>query len=122
MTHPKVNNSPLTNPVRLPLAAPGEHHKALLGGPPQTAVLRSGHVLLAPGKSVGLHTTGEGEEMIIPLSGQGQLSGPAMEPLVVEPGFILYNPPRIYHDVTNTGTVPLSYIYVVAALPSTGEG
>jgi len=122
MNDPKVDHPPLTNPVRLPLAAPGEHHKALLGGPPQTAVLRSGHVLLAPGESVGLHTTGKGEEMIIPLSGQGLLSGPAMEPLVVEPGIILYNPPRTFHEVTNTGKALLSYIYVVAALPSTGEG
>ncbi len=122
MNDTEVDQSPFINPVRLPLAAPGEHHKALLGGPPQTAVLRSGHVLLAPGESVGLHTTGEGEEVVIPLSGQGLLSGPATEPLVVEPGVIIYNPPRTRHEVTNTGKVPLSYIYVVAALPSTREG
>jgi len=90
----------------------------LLAGPPQTRFLRSGQVTLAAGDSVSLHSTLEGEELIIPLSGSGKLTGPEMGPVLVEAGSVLYNPPRIWHRVSNTRNKPLVYLYVCALPPA----
>ena len=76
--------------------------------------MRSGIVLLQPGESVGLHSTEEKEEIIITLSGRGELSSPGGDPLAMHPGCLLYNPPQTPHDVVNTGDQPLRYIYIVA--------
>jgi len=103
-------------PLRIPLLTGEKSHKPLLS-PPQSLYLRSGHVVLAPGESVGLHSTGEREEMLIPLSGIGEMQVPGVQTLTVEPGFVLFNPPHTWHDVKNTGGVPLSYIYVVTISP-----
>lgn len=115
--NPQLTPSPITAPIQIPLSDANVCHKSLLAGPPQTRFLRSGQITLAPGDSVSLHTTQEGEELIIPLSGSGQLTGPEMEPLPVEPGSVLYNPPRTWHKVSNTGVEPLIYVYVYASLP-----
>lgn len=102
------------SPLTISFPSSEEHYKCLLGGPPETQSLRSGYVVLAPGEAVGEHTTGEGEEMLIPLAGCGELRFPGQEPMKVAPGRVLYNPPQTVHDVVNTGCEPLVYIYVVA--------
>jgi mannose-6-phosphate isomerase-like protein (cupin superfamily) len=86
----------------------------LLAGPPDSGVLRSGYVRLHPGESIGLHSTHEGEEIIIPISGIGELRIPGYETLPVAPGSILYNPPETEHDVVNTGCEMLEYLYIFA--------
>jgi len=78
---------------------------------------RSGQVTLGLDDSISLHSTLEGEELIIPLSGSGKLTGPEMGPVLVEAGSVLYNPPRIWHRVSNTGNKPLVYLYVCALPP-----
>lgn len=113
----KKSLSLITTPIQIPLAVANVRHKSLLAGPPQTRFLRSGQVTLALGDSVSLHSTLEGEKLIIPLSGSGQLTVPEMEPLPVEAGSVLYNPPRTWHRVSNTGTKPLVYLYVCAVQP-----
>jgi mannose-6-phosphate isomerase-like protein (cupin superfamily) len=40
-----------------------------------------------------------------------------MEPLAVEAGSVLYNPPRTWHRVSNTRNKPLVYLYVCALPP-----
>jgi hypothetical protein len=89
-------------------------HASLLAGPPVSGVLRSGFVRLLPGESIGLHSTRGGEEIILPISGRGELRFSGGEMLPVEPGSILYNPPETEHDVVNTGSGTLEYIYIVA--------
>ena len=76
--------------------------------------MRSGCVELLPGESIGLHSTEENEEMLVTLSGSGELCSPGTDPLPMHSGCVLYNPPHTPHDVVNTGDKPLRYIYVVA--------
>jgi len=85
----------------------------LLEGP-DTYLLHSGLVTLQPGKSVGQHTTGTNEEMLIPLEGAGELRCEGHPPMALKPGMVTYAPPNTRHDVLNTGTTPLRYIYVTA--------
>ena len=105
-----------TQPLSIPLPPEGEPYRSLLGDR-STPGMRSGCVTLAPGASVGLHSTHHGEELILPLSGCGELRAPGCVPLAVVPGCVLYNPPDTPHDVVNTGGQPLRYIYVYAPLP-----
>ena len=86
----------------------------LLDGPPETVTMRSGLVVLEPGKSIGAHSTEEYEEVLVVLEGRGQAvitDGPKLE---FEASSVVYCPPHTEHDVTNTGQGPLRYVYVVA--------
>ena len=93
----------------------GKDYLLVLGGPPETVTMKSGLVVLAPGKSVGKHTTGEHEELLIILSGKGEMTFGDGSKLPVEATHALYCPPETEHNVTNTGTGELRYVYVVAA-------
>lgn len=97
------------------LDAGGKDYLPLLQGPPETVTMRSGLVALAPGKSVGRHSTKGHEEIVIVLEGRGEMrffTGRAAVPL--EAGTAAYCPPRTEHDVLNTGDATLKYVYVVA--------
>ena len=87
---------------------------SLLHGAPQTTGMRSGFVRLKPGATVGWHTTGQNEEALIILHGQGEalIDGQAKRAFVA-PAFA-YIPPTTRHNVQNTGTEALEYVYVVA--------
>jgi len=76
--------------------------------------MRSGFVRLKPGATVGWHTTGQHEESLVILHGQGeaQIDGQAKQAFV-GPAFA-YIPPATRHNVLNTGKEALEYVYVVA--------
>ncbi|MEN6299455.1 MAG: cupin domain-containing protein [Anaerolineaceae bacterium] len=112
------NSSDHLSPRSISIPSCDEKYKKLLGGPPDTQNLVAGYVVLSPGESVGRHTTGASEEMIIPLSGEGELQVPGLMPEQIHPGMVLYNPPNTPHDVINTSDQPLRYIYVVARTPA----
>lgn len=101
------------HPLITPLLCP-QGDCPLLKGAPQTAGMRSGFVRLQPGATVGWHTTGKNEEALVILHGQGEalIDGQAKQPFVA-PAFV-YIPPATRHNVLNTGTEPLEYVYVVA--------
>jgi mannose-6-phosphate isomerase-like protein (cupin superfamily) len=86
----------------------------LLGGPPETRSIKSGLVTLSPGKSIGLHSTKSNEEVIVPLAGSGQLHCVDHDPIDLSTGLIAYVPPQTEHDVINTGSIDLRYIFIVA--------
>jgi quercetin dioxygenase-like cupin family protein len=90
----------------------------LLGGPPQTAGLRSGVVRLPAGDDVGWHTTGEHEEELVILQGTGEAEIEGEPAMLIGDGTIAYIPPQTRHDVKNTGTDVLEYVYVVAPVTS----
>jgi quercetin dioxygenase-like cupin family protein len=92
----------------------------LLSGPPETVTMRSGLVALQPGKSVGKHSTGQHEEVLIVLEGRGEMTFADGSKLPVERGHAVYCPPQTEHNVTNTGSALLRYVYVVAAVPDSG--
>lgn len=91
-----------------------ESYFKLLGGPPETRSIKSGLVTLSPGKSIGLHSTKANEEVIVPLAGSGQLHCADHESIELSTGSIAYVPPQTEHDVINTGSIDLRYIFIVA--------
>lgn len=88
-------------------------YQPLLKGPPQTGGMRSGRVALKPGEEMHRHSTEGNEEMLVFLRGHGQviLNG---TPVDVGEGEGLYIPPHTAHEVHNTGTDELRYVYTVA--------
>jgi mannose-6-phosphate isomerase-like protein (cupin superfamily) len=86
----------------------------LLGGPPETINMRSGAVTLQPATCVGKHSTESREEILVILEGSGMFILAGGEQLEIRGNSALYCPPHTEHDVKNTGTTPLRYIYVTA--------
>jgi len=89
-------------------------YQRLLEGKPQTLGMRSGRVHLGPGQACGQHSTKNHEEMLVFLTGQGELQIGGDGRLSVGVGKVAYIPPETLHDVRNTGPEPLTYIYCVA--------
>lgn len=89
-------------------------YQKLLGGSPQTCGMRAGRVYLQPGETCGRHSTEQHEEMLVFLSGKGTaLIGEEETPFKVGQGKISYIPPYTIHNIKNTATEPLVYIYCV---------
>lgn len=86
----------------------------LFTGPPGTVTMRSGYMVLAPGKSVGKHSTRTYEEAVIVLAGSGEMKIAGGATIKLKPYSIAYCPPATEHDVVNTGTETLRYIWLVA--------
>ena len=103
---------PTAKTIVLDLAAEGYLH--LLGGPPDTVTMRSGLVVLDPGRSVGTHSTENCEEVLVVFEGVGELIISDGAALNLKGGMIAYCPPRTEHDVLNVGKGPLRYLYLVA--------
>jgi mannose-6-phosphate isomerase-like protein (cupin superfamily) len=88
-------------------------YQELLGGP-QTSGMRSGRVCLQPGEDCGQHSTNRHEEMLVFLSGQGLALTGENICCEVGKGRVSYIPPDTIHNIKNTGSEPLIYIYCVA--------
>ncbi len=101
-------------PKLITLDAKGKDYLPILRGAPETVTMRSGLVILAPGKDVGKHSTQDNEELVIVLEGRGEMRITGGETIPVSSGQAVYCPPHREHDMVNTGTSPLRYIYVVA--------
>jgi len=86
----------------------------LLKGAPQTSGMRGGSVKLKSGESVGWHSTSGNEEALVILHGSGvaNIEGHPDVPLTEKT--LGYIPPATRHNVTNTGTQTLEYVWVVA--------
>jgi mannose-6-phosphate isomerase-like protein (cupin superfamily) len=89
-------------------------YQKLLDGQLQTSGMRAGRVYLQPGQNCGEHSTKDHEELLVFLSGQGQLLIEQTKRLPVGVGKVCYIPPNTIHDVNNNGAEPLIYIYCVA--------
>src|SRR5258707_4202204 len=104
-----------SQPLAFPLACSG-HDCSLLSAAPQTSGMRSGFVRLKPGESVGAHSTNENEESLVILRGHGKAEVEGHPTLQLSPEMLAYIPPHLRHNVTNTGTELLEYVYVVAPI------
>jgi quercetin dioxygenase-like cupin family protein len=89
-------------------------YQRVLGGPPQTVSMHSGLVVLSPSKSVGKHSTDNYEEAVIVLAGSGEMRITGGETFKLKENTVAYCPPRTEHDVVNTGSQPMRYLYIVA--------
>jgi mannose-6-phosphate isomerase-like protein (cupin superfamily) len=122
---PSISAKPAPRRFVLDPAAAG--YTRILGGPPDSVTMRSGLVVLAPGESVGRHNTESYEEVLVVLAGSGELrfpddghaGTPSYPAVPLQANVVAYCPPQTEHDVTNTGSEPLRYLFIVArALPS----
>jgi mannose-6-phosphate isomerase-like protein (cupin superfamily) len=86
----------------------------ILGGTPESYRMRAGLVVLAPGDSVGRHSTQQNEELLVVLEGSGEMIFGDGSKLPVRANTALYCPPETTHDVVNTGRKALRYVYVVS--------
>jgi mannose-6-phosphate isomerase-like protein (cupin superfamily) len=85
----------------------------------QTVGMKCGLVTLAPGCSVGEHTTDAREEVIIFLEGtRVRVVHGEQGSLMVSKGELVYMPPFTRHDVRNEGGEACRYLYVTAPLVS----
>jgi mannose-6-phosphate isomerase-like protein (cupin superfamily) len=89
-------------------------NQRLLSGEPQTCGMRSGRVYLAPGQACGQHNTKDREELLVFLAGQGELMIADKDSFQIGLGKVSYIPKNTDHNVKNTGTEPLIYVYCVA--------
>lgn len=94
-------------------------YQRLLPGEPKTRGMKSGRVYLQAGQECGQHSTEDREEMLIFLAGQGKaIIGEQQDDLEVGIGKVAYIPPYTIHNIKNTGSEPLIYIYCVASVKS----
>jgi len=97
-------------------------YQQILDGQPGTFGMRSGRVYLQPGEACGQHSTNSNEEMLVFLSGQGQLLiGRENKAYQVSKGKVCYIPPNTTHNIKNISVEPLTYIYCVAPVNQKGE-
>jgi len=75
---------------------------------------RSGYVVLEPGKEVGEHETGDGEELIVFTEGSAELSYGGKRRAVRAPAVALV-PAHTSHNVSNRSKAPLHYVYIYNA-------
>lgn len=86
----------------------------VLNGPPESVGMKSGYIVLSPGKSVGKHSTEHHEELLVVLEGAGEMLFKDGSKLPVKANTAIYCPPETEHDVKNSGSQVLRYVYVVA--------
>jgi mannose-6-phosphate isomerase-like protein (cupin superfamily) len=89
-------------------------YQRVFKGVPETVTFHSGLVTLKPGESVGHHNTHDYEEIIIIFSGEGQMIFDGGKKFYLKFGEVAYCPPNTGHDVTNTSSLPLKYLYVAS--------
>jgi mannose-6-phosphate isomerase-like protein (cupin superfamily) len=82
---------------------------------PQTLGLKAGKVHLMTGADCGRHSTEDKEEILVFLRGRGlALIGENEEKsFEIGEGKVIYIPPETAHNIKNTGSGPLIYIFVV---------
>jgi len=85
----------------------------ILSGPPNNYCLQSGLVILQPQKSCGKHSTENYEELLIVLEGKGKVEITGKRSIPIKANVAVYHPPHTEHNVINTGTELLKYIYIV---------
>ncbi|NLK41879.1 MAG: cupin domain-containing protein [Planctomycetes bacterium] len=89
------------------------NYQRLIAGAPASCGMKSGRVWLAPGTECGQHSTEGHEEQLVFLAGRG-IAHVGDQRLDIGVGKICYIPPHTPHNIFNTGTEPLVYIFCVA--------
>jgi quercetin dioxygenase-like cupin family protein len=105
----------IKRPATFPLDCAGGDC-VLLKGEPQTGGMRGGSVRLKPQESVGWHSTGTNEEALTVLHGNGVATVEGQADVPLHEKMLVYIPTGLRHNVRNTGTEPLEYVWVVAPI------
>jgi len=98
--------------IRLTTNDGPKHHELLTRA--QSVGMRSGFVNLQAGQNVGSHSTCGNEEFLVVLDGSGEVDLEGLGRQRIQKGCIAYIPPHTLHDVFNTSSEPLRYVYVVS--------
>jgi len=112
-TDKSVKNSSELLPFTKKLSSEGIKYFELLNAE-NASKMRAGHVTLKQGESIGEHSTGDYEEMLIIISGEGEVEAEGVGRQKVTAGEIAYNPPNTKHNVINNGSKTMEYIFVVS--------
>jgi len=88
----------------------------LLGDSSKTKGLRSGLVTLKPQEEIGAHKTENKEEVIIILEGSALIYYGKNKKIRASQNTFVYIPPETTHNVKNSGSKTLRYLYVTASL------
>jgi quercetin dioxygenase-like cupin family protein len=103
------------NPFVLALPRSSENRFEILNSL-NSAGMHSGLVTLGKNESIGEHSTGEHEELIVVLEGEGEIEAEGNGRKKIKKGETAYNPPHTKHNVYNTNSEVLKYVYIVAKI------
>ena len=104
----------MDKPKPFTISLPTENGYVEILGSSNCVAMQAGRVVLLPGQDCGKHSTGDHEELIVVLRGEGELEVEGAGRTKISAGMVAYNPPQTEHNVINTGIEPLAYIYIVA--------
>lgn len=76
--------------------------------------LCSGFVVLKPKSSIGLHSTEKRQEIIVILEGRARVYYGRRGKFELGENSFVYLPPGTFHNVENTGSGWLKYLYITA--------
>lgn len=107
-------NKIILQPKLIILNLDSSTYQEIFDGPPATVGMYSGLVTLNPGETVGHHNTKKYEEVLVILSGEGEMTFEGNKPFQLKYGVVAYCPPFTEHDVKNTSSLPLKYIYIAS--------
>lgn len=96
------------------IALKGRQRFTRLLGDSSKKGLRAGLVVLKPKESVGEHKTEHKEEVIIILNGSATIYYGKNKKIKAPQNTFVYIPPETLHDVKNSGSKILRYLYVTA--------
>ena len=90
----------------------GQRFLRLVGDSAKVRGLRAGLVTLKPGELIGEHKTENKEEVIIILKGSATIYFGKNKKLKAAQNSFVYIPPETLHNVENSGSKNLQYVYV----------
>ncbi|MDD5253398.1 MAG: cupin domain-containing protein [Candidatus Omnitrophica bacterium] len=86
----------------------------LLGDSTKLRGLCSGLVALQPGDSIGEHKTENKEEVLVIIKGNATIHYTKNKSIKAGPNTFIYIPPETVHNVKNSGSKILRYVYITA--------
>lgn len=82
----------------------------------QSLRMKSALITLQPGENVGSHNTGKHEELLVILDGIGEVQAEGLGRQKIVKESVVYITAGNEHNVTNVGSAPLRYIYIVSQI------
>ncbi len=92
----------------------GSKYQRLFSKDSGTCGIKAGHVILKKTEEIGEHSTNDMEEALVILKGKGQLIINKEDRLDFEKNTVLYVAPQTIHNVKNTGSETLEYIFITS--------
>ncbi|MDD5128512.1 MAG: cupin domain-containing protein [Candidatus Omnitrophica bacterium] len=94
----------------------GQRFVRLLGDSTKLKGLCSGLVALQPGDSIGEHKTENKEEVLVIIKGNATVYYSKDKSIKAGPNTFIYIPPETVHNVKNSGSKILRYVYITSKI------